>query len=136
MTPRDIASFQGKNYTAENGSYQDRIYEYPSKLGSDFLSSSFVSKTIKTDPRRSHFSTHSHRINTSYLNTSRAGDRISPERLDDKTIACQKEWTKKPFEVLKRLEKEVFTNYEMFEKPEAEGSTLERQSLEEPIGKE
>lgn len=136
ITPRDIASLQEKTHTAENGLYPDKIHEFPSKFGSDFLSASFLSQNFRTDPRRSQFSVTSHRINTSHQTTSRCGEKISPERLDDKTIACQKEWTKKPFEVLKRLEKEVFINYEMFEKPEGQRSSLERRSLEEPIGKE
>ena len=44
--------------------------------------------------------------------------KLSPDRMNDKTIEFQKKWSEQPLKVLNKLEKEIFLNYDMFEKPD------------------
>ena len=44
--------------------------------------------------------------------------KLSPDRMNDKTIEFQKQWSEQPLKVLNKLQKEIFLNYDMFEKPD------------------
>ena len=42
--------------------------------------------------------------------------------MNDRTNEFQDIWSKQPLKVLKKLEKEIFLNYDMFEKPNSDDS--------------
>ena len=60
--------------------------------------------------------------------------KLSPERMDDKTRQFQERWSQHPLKILQKLEKEIFLNYDMFEKPEKKDSPT--RMGEEPIEKD
>ena len=54
--------------------------------------------------------------------------------MNDRTIDFQDKWSKQPLKVLKKLEKEIFLNYDMFEKPNNDDS--QARPIDEPIEKD